>query len=99
MRISLQTVSVLRALKENAPSWSYGYDLSKATGIKSGTLYPILARLHDENWLETKWTKPQELGRPPRHHYRLTSTGLKEAGRILSSKETKKRFTRPVLEG
>lgn len=99
MRISLQTVSVLRALKQNAPSWSYGYDLSKAIGIKSGTLYPILARLHDENWLETKWTEPQEPGRPPRHHYRLTPTGLKEAGRILSSKESKKRLTRLALEG
>jgi DNA-binding PadR family transcriptional regulator len=90
---------VLYVLKENAASWSYGYDLSKATGIKSGTLYPLLARLHNEGWLETKWTEPQEPGLPPRHLYRLTPTGFKEVGRILSGKVAKKPFTGLALEG
>lgn len=98
MRTSPQTVSVLRALKESADSWSYGYDLSKSTGIKSGTLYPILARLHDEAWLETKWAEPQEPGRPPRHLYRLTATGSRESIRLLSSRAAKKHVTRLALE-
>jgi DNA-binding PadR family transcriptional regulator len=99
VRLSKQTVSVLRALRKNTAAWSYGYHLSKATGTKSGTLYPILTRLHDEGWLETNWTQPQQGGRPPRHLYRLTSTGLKEARRILSRKAAKKQFTRLALEG
>jgi PadR family transcriptional regulator len=99
VRLSKQTVAVLRALRKDTAAWSYGYDLSKATGTKSGTLYPILARLHDEGWLETKWTQPQQAGRPPRHLYRLTSTGSKEASKILSSEAAKKRFTRLALEG
>lgn len=99
MRLSLQTVSLLSVLKENATSWSYGYDLSKTTGIKSGTLYPLLARLHNEGWLETKWTQPQEPGVPPRHLYRLTPTGSKEAVKILSAKAVKKPVTRLAYEG
>jgi PadR family transcriptional regulator PadR len=89
---------VLRALKEEAGSWSYGYDLSKATGIKSGTLYPIFARLHDEGWLETKWMESAEPGRPRRHLYRLTATGSTEAARILASRNTGKASTRLALE-
>jgi DNA-binding PadR family transcriptional regulator len=99
VRCSPQTVSVLCNLRKSAADWSYGYDLSKATGIKSGTLYPILARLHDEGWLETKWSLPLEPGRPPRHLYRLTAKGAKEASRIPCSEAAKKQFTRLALEG
>jgi PadR family transcriptional regulator, regulatory protein PadR len=73
---------MLYSLAESASSWTYGYDLSKATGLKSGTLYPILTRLHDQGWLETKWTEPARPGRPPRHLYRLTALGLKEVKRL-----------------
>lgn len=31
---------VLSVLLDRAGSWSYGYDLAKITGVKSGTLYP-----------------------------------------------------------
>ena len=41
-------------------------DLSKLTHIKSGTLYPLLSRLHDEGWLETRWEESPDPGRPPR---------------------------------
>jgi DNA-binding PadR family transcriptional regulator len=98
VRVSLQTISVLRALKEIPGSWSYGYDLSKLTGIRSGTLYPILARFHDEGWLDTKWTDAEGPGRPPRHLYRLTATGSREAARILSRRHHEKAGTRLALE-
>ncbi len=67
---------VLTALLENAGTWSYGYDLAKITGVKSGTLYPLLIRLEERGLLETEWQPPVEPGRPPRHTYRLTSTGV-----------------------
>jgi DNA-binding PadR family transcriptional regulator len=55
--------------------WRHGYDLSQQTGLKSGTLYPILMRLSDQGLLESKWQEPEHPGRPPRHAYRLTSEG------------------------
>jgi DNA-binding PadR family transcriptional regulator len=98
MRLYPQTVAVLRALQENAASWSYGYDLSKATGIKSGTLYPLLARLYDEGWLETKWIEAREPGRPRRHLYRLTSSRLKEVRQICEESGVKKLSPRLAFE-
>jgi DNA-binding PadR family transcriptional regulator len=56
-------------------AWHHGYELSKATGLVSGTLYPILMRLSDRGFLEHKWLESQEAGRPPRHVYRLTAKG------------------------
>jgi DNA-binding PadR family transcriptional regulator len=55
--------------------WRHGYELSQQTGLKSGTLYPLLIRLSDQGWLEARWTEPEREGRPPRHEYRLTREG------------------------
>ena len=73
--ISPQTHAVLAALTVQPQAWRYGYDLSKETGLKSGTLYPLLIRLADQGFLETEWREPLQPGRPPRHAYRLTGTG------------------------
>lgn len=70
---------VLAALLENVGTWSYGYDLAKITGVKSGTLYPLLIRLEERGLLETEWQPPAEAGRPPRHIYRLTAAGIEVA--------------------
>ena len=56
-----------------------GYELAKATGLKSGTLYPILIRLADRGLIEASWEDEQPVGRPRRHLYRLTAEGMKQA--------------------
>jgi len=58
--------------------WKYGYDISRDAGLKSGTLYPILIRLAEHKLLATRWETP-EPGKPPRHMYKLTATGLRYA--------------------
>jgi DNA-binding PadR family transcriptional regulator len=50
-----------------------------ATGLRSGTVYPLLIRLHDQGLLEAEWQPPESPGRPPRHVYRLTAAGLRVA--------------------
>ncbi len=72
---SRQTLAVLAALLERPQSWRHGYELMAATGLKSGTLYPLLVRLHDDGLLEAEWREAPEAGRPPRHAYRLTAAG------------------------
>lgn len=67
---------VLSVLLDNGRTWSHGYDLAKMTGVKSGTLYPLLIRLEEKGLLETAWQPPAEPGRPPRHTYRLTAAGV-----------------------
>lgn len=78
LRLSPQTLLVLDAFLVQAEEWKYGYDLSKATGLKSGTLYPILMRMAERELLETQW-EAGEPGRPPRHMYRFTQDGLRFA--------------------
>jgi DNA-binding PadR family transcriptional regulator len=71
---SAQTLSLLGVLIRQPRDWRHGYDISVATRIKSGTLYPILMRLSERGFLEHKWQE-SESGRPPRHVYRLTAAG------------------------
>jgi DNA-binding PadR family transcriptional regulator len=76
-RPSPQTAAVLCALVAQPAEWRYGYDLGRQVGLKAGSLYPILVRLADRGLLEARWEEHAEglAGRPPRHLYRLTSTG------------------------
>ena len=78
-RSSGQTLNLLRSLMDQPRKWHHGYELSKATELLSGTLYPILMRLSDRGFLEHKWLPSQEAGRPPRHVYRLTAKGVAHA--------------------
>ena len=80
---SPQTLAVLAALTEDG--WHHGYDLAKQTGLKSGTLYPILIRLADRGLVEACWQDEPTPGRPRRHLYRLTSAGLASATGVLAS--------------
>ena len=77
-RLSPQTLRVLDLLLERPKDWEHGYDISRSTGLLSGTLYPILMRLAEHKLLETCW-ETAEAGRPPRHLYRLTPDGLQFA--------------------
>jgi PadR family transcriptional regulator, regulatory protein PadR len=81
---SAQTVNVLRALAADPAQWRYGYDLGAEVRLKSGSLYPILVRLADRGLLETSW-EPGLGSRPPRHLYRLTSTGRDFAAAMTSA--------------
>jgi DNA-binding PadR family transcriptional regulator len=88
---SPQTRSVLRALHDE-PGWSYGYDISRLTGIKSGTLYPMLSRLAERGLLEATWEQPTAEGRPPRHLYRLTDAGADLARSLRAESVAPRRF-------
>jgi DNA-binding PadR family transcriptional regulator len=73
---SHQTRALLAVFLDRSQSWRHGYDLSKETGLKSGTLYPLLMRLSEQGLLESCWQDAARPGLPPRHVYRLTAQGL-----------------------
>lgn len=97
-RISPETLRVLERFVEHPTAWRYGYDLSRVTGLKSGTLYPILMRLAKYSLLETKWVMTEE-GVPPRHTYRLTPKGLEVARTKLAEARPGLLVQRPALSG
>jgi DNA-binding PadR family transcriptional regulator len=74
-RASPQTTSVLLALAADPQAWRHGYDLCQETSLTAGTMYPILIRLAEQGLLETVWEQTRVPGRPPRHMYRLSSSG------------------------
>src|SRR5690348_8581446 len=82
---SAQTLSVLAALCAEPEEWRHGYGIAKDTGLKSGSLYPILIRLADRGLVEARWEEGQPVGRPRRHLYRLTPGGLASARAALAA--------------
>ena len=72
---SPQTLAVLSVFDAAPSRWRYGLELSRETGLKSGTLYPLLVRLAEQGFLEAAWQPSEQAGRPPRHAYRLTAQG------------------------
>lgn len=70
---------VLRAFLEDPVAPRYGYDLMKAAGLKSGTLYPMLGRLEDDRLVTSAWETPQQDGQRPRKYYQLTAEGIQIA--------------------
>jgi DNA-binding PadR family transcriptional regulator len=77
-------MQVLRALAAEPARWRHGYDLGTETGLKAGSLYPILIRLADRRLIEARWEEEQPSGRPRRHLYRLTADGLAAARTALA---------------
>src|ERR1700724_3331310 len=89
LRLSPQTLQVLDAFLQAPNNWKYGYDISRNTGLKSGTLYPILTRLAERKLLETSW-ETAEIGKPPRHLYRLTPDGMRFAREYQPSRSVRR---------
>jgi DNA-binding MarR family transcriptional regulator len=73
-RLTTPTRLVLAALRDaGQPVW--GFEICRITGLKSGTIYPILNRLHGHGWVEAWLEDSPHPGRPPRRFYQLTERG------------------------
>jgi len=73
--LSAATALVLDAL---ARGNRHGFDILDATGLPSGTVYPILRRLEQDGVATSRWESAkgaQAEQRPPRRYYTLTRDG------------------------
>ena len=95
-RISPETLLVLERFTERPSDWRYGYELSQVTGLKSGTLYPILMRLEKHSLLEARWVATEQ-GVPPRHMYRLTPNGVALARTKLAEARPRSLVRQPAF--
>ena len=96
---SRQTHLLFAALLERPRAWRHGYELAKETGLKSGTLYPLLMRLSDQGLLDSRWQEPDQPGKPPRHMYRPTAGGLALAREQRASAEDRGLFHKRLKLG
>src|SRR4051794_12261719 len=95
-RMTEQTMRILEAMLADPEGDWYGLQLSEAAQLKSGTIYPALARLEHYGWLEGRWEDidPSEAGRPKRKLYRLTRDGAAAARSKIA--ESGLRLAEPV---
>jgi PadR family transcriptional regulator, regulatory protein PadR len=86
VRLTQPILKVLRFLLKEPREGRSGAEMSKATRVGSGTLYPMLARLEAAGWLDSEWEviDPHEAGRPRRRFYRLTAVGRNNARAALA---------------
>lgn len=88
LNMTFPTALVLQALSRG---FHYGFDIMDATGLPSGTVYPILRRLDREGLLESSWedvTEAQKAQRPPRRYYAITSDGERMLAAAVSRYHT-----------
>jgi DNA-binding PadR family transcriptional regulator len=100
-RPSRQTTDILAALAADPSEWRYGYELGLEVGLGSGSLYAILTRLADRGLLESRWEADAPAGRPSRHLYRLTPSGLEYAATHVraAAQAPRAALRRPELGG
>lgn len=86
-RITVPVATVLAAFLRDPEQERYGLDLIRDTGLPSGTVYPVLARLGRAGWVHRDWEEidPVVAGRPARRYYRLTPEGAAAATGALSA--------------
>ena len=76
---------LLEVFLEDPQEVRYGLGLGASTGLASGTIHPVLARLELAGWVESQWEEidPSCAGRPRRRFYRLTAAGAQRASAAL----------------
>jgi predicted ArsR family transcriptional regulator len=88
-RLTPQTITVLRALLATPAKPRWGRDIARETGLKSGSLHPILARLEQAGLIESYWEDPaahEDTGRPRRRYYRFAPGGAQIAPPCLAGR-------------
>jgi PadR family transcriptional regulator, regulatory protein PadR len=98
IRMTTAVARVLRQFLDEPSEPRYGYELMRATGLASGTMYVILARLQRDGWLTSvqEGIDPEAVGRPARRLYRLTGDGVSNARIELAELSEQRRPPAPI---
>ncbi len=88
-RMTTQTLKALGAILSATGGELSGAEISREVKLQSGTLYPLLMRLEQCGWLESRWETedPHALGRPRRRYYKVTGIGQTRARAALRELE------------
>ena len=93
-RLTAPTVEVLRVLLDaSGPVW--GLRVAKLTGRAPGSVYPILSRLEESDWVRAEWESDEDRAGPRRRLYSLTEDGAQRASQTVAGWDA--RAVRPTL--
>ena len=74
-RLTHITALILKAIDSG---FVYGFSIMEMTGLPSGTIYPAMRRMEEDQLIRSRWER-QEIAdreqRPPRKYYQLTNIG------------------------
>jgi len=94
IRVTMPTLAVVAviaaAMATDDEVW--GLRICQATGLGSGTVYPILERLEEAGWIASTWEGAQPPGRPRRRFYQLTDAGRIAYGEALAARAARRRM-------
>ncbi len=95
--MTTHTLAILAAMLTDPTKAWYGLELCEAAGLRSGTLYPTLARLERAGILDSTWENadPRTLGRPRRRLYEFTNAGRERAEMEIAHHLERLRVDRP----
>jgi DNA-binding PadR family transcriptional regulator len=75
-RLSHTAALILQAIQAG---YIYGFSIMEMTGLPSGTVYPAMRRLEEDDLIRSKWERVSVAladKRPARKYYKLTVAGL-----------------------
>ncbi|MBX6330762.1 MAG: PadR family transcriptional regulator [Gemmatimonadaceae bacterium] len=70
----------LATLQAIADGVRHGFEIMGVTGLASGTVYPVLARLEEAGLVRSRWEAPviaRREKRPPRRYYQISAAGTR----------------------
>ena len=83
LRITQPTLAVLEVLlAEEQGTW--GLNISEVTGLKPGTVYPILTRLEDSGWVISFWETEITRDAPKRKYFLLMAHMRQAAEKLIA---------------
>jgi PadR family transcriptional regulator PadR len=74
-RLTHITALILQAIDAG---FVYGFSIMDMTGLPSGTVYPAMRRMEEDQLIRSRWERQaiaDREQRPPRKYYQLTNTG------------------------
>jgi len=83
-RLTHITALILKAIDSG---FVYGFSIMEMTGLPSGTIYPAMRRMEEDQLIRSRWERQaiaDREQRPPRKYYQLTISG--KAALEVSSK-------------
>ncbi|MEV7325256.1 helix-turn-helix transcriptional regulator [Streptomyces sp. NPDC093970] len=91
LRLTKPTIAVLEVLlasATDAPAW--GLRICREADLGPGTVYPILERLEERKWVESRPESGPHPGRPARRYYELTGLGRSQAITALEARTARR---------
>ena len=88
IRLTTATLAVLNVIMAGSaaeePVW--GFKICDLAGLGPGTVYPILDRLEQAQWVSAYWETDQPVDRPRRRFYDMTAGGRVELAAAIAAR-------------